>query len=146
MEAPSVSHLELPESESPHFLTTPFFFTTTFTFLGTVLVNVLWYTLRKLTWQWKIHHLKMYFLLKMGISNVMLVSRGVPSLKLTFSPMQIDGWKINFPFGMVCFQGRTVFGGEVNSRGNSGLLFMGSASTTTWEVKVNIVYLDVPGS
>ena len=61
------------------------------------------------------------FLLKMGISNVMLVSRGVPSLKLSFSPMQIDGSKINFPFGMVCFQGRTVFGGEVNSRGNSGL-------------------------
>ena len=89
--------------------------------LETVLVNVLWYTPRKLTWQWKIHHLKMYFLLKMGISNVMLVCRGVPSLKLTFLPMQIDGWKINFPFGMACFQGRTLFCGEVNRRSNSGL-------------------------
>ena len=36
----------------------------------------------KVTWQWKIHHLKMYFRLKklkMGISNVTLVFRGVSS-------------------------------------------------------------------
>ena len=34
-------------------------------------------TPRKLIWQWKIHHLKMYFLLQMVISNVMLVFRCV---------------------------------------------------------------------
>ena len=32
---------------------------------------------KKLTWQWKIHHLKKYFLLKTWISNAMLVFRGV---------------------------------------------------------------------
>ena len=69
----------------------------------------------------------------------MLVSRGVPCLKLTFSPMQIDGWKINFPSGMACFQGRALFLGEVDSGGNSGLFFMGTVIPPTWEVKVNII-------
>ena len=32
---------------------------------------------QKLTWQWKLHHLKMCFLLNMRFSNVMFVSRGV---------------------------------------------------------------------
>ena len=31
----------------------------------------------------------------------------LPSLKLT-QPLQIDAWKMNFPFGIACFQERTV--------------------------------------
>ena len=43
---------------------------------------------RKLTWQWNIHHLKMYFLLKMGIfQNVILVFRGETYL------LQVVFWK-----------------------------------------------------
>ena len=33
----------------------------------------------------------------------------VPSLKLTFSPLKMDGWNtFSFPFGMAYFQGRAV--------------------------------------
>ena len=32
----------------------------------------------------------------------------IPSLKLTFSPLKIHGWKMTFPFGDAYFQGRTV--------------------------------------
>ena len=34
----------------------------------------------KLTWQWKIHHLKMYFLLKMGIFRCYVSFQGCNSL------------------------------------------------------------------
>lgn len=40
-----------------------------------------WYPLRKPTWQWNIRHLKIYFLLKIGIFHVMLVFAGVISMK-----------------------------------------------------------------
>ncbi len=45
----------------------------------------------------------------------------LPFLKLTFSPLQNDGWKIFFPFGMAYFQGRTVSfrEGKPLSPGNS---------------------------
>ena len=32
----------------------------------------------------------------------------LPSLKLTFSHLKMDGWKMKFPFGMAHFQGRLV--------------------------------------
>ncbi len=32
-------------------------------------------------------------------------SWNIPSLKLTFSPLKMDGWKMNFPMGICYFQG-----------------------------------------
>ena len=46
----------------------------------------------KLTWQWKIHHLKMYFLLKIGIFQCHVSFQGIRCLK---SP-KISWWK-QFP-------------------------------------------------
>ncbi len=57
-------------------------------------------TPRKLTLQWKIHHLKMYFLLNIVILNVMLVFRGCtpPEFRSHGSPVSsLDFWNSQIP-------------------------------------------------
>ena len=90
---------------------------------------------RKLTWQWKINHLKIYFLLKMGMFHCHVYFLGVyllnyqpfwnifpqppngrhnlssweellPSLQLTGSHLKIDDWK-----AIVSFWGPAFFAG-----------------------------------
>ena len=44
----------------------------------------------------------------------------LPSLKLTFSPLKMDGWKTSFLLGWAYFQGRTVGFRGVQTQKNSG--------------------------
>ena len=56
-------------------------------------------TLENHQFQWEIHLLMIHF-------------GGIPSLKLTFSPLKMDGWKMTSPFGGVRFWGfRPIFQG-----------------------------------
>ena len=42
--------------------------------------------------------------------------KSLPSLKLTFSPLKIDGWKMNFLLGSPIFRGELLVLGRVHPR------------------------------
>ncbi len=64
---------------------------------------------RKLRWQWKIHHLKMYFLLKMGIFQCHVSFQGSTPPKFNSSPLKNDGWEMILSFWVSAYlQGRHV--------------------------------------
>ena len=73
------------------------------------------------------------------LPSVLLYGSELPSLKLRFSPLKMDGWKMNFLlFGKAYFQGRTVSFREGNSYSFPSLRNISFRRfTMSWWINVN---------